>query len=142
MWLLASALFLIGTGCSFLYYLNVQDDVALADALQSFPHDRCWSDATFGKPVSIADHQVYEVTQEMCEASQTNWGGEGMDLGRVADHLFSCDGDRGLSVYVVGGSITCGAGKVPPPPMTPYHGPCTPASVLYLFLSLATCRAP
>ena len=112
---LATALFLIGTGSLMLYYLTVQDDAALAAALQSFPHGRCWSDATFGKPVSAMDHRVYEVTPAMCEASQTIWGGEGMDLGRVADQLFTCDGDRGLSIYVVGGSVTCGASQVTPP---------------------------
>jgi len=71
---------------------------------------RCWSTETFGRAISPVDNQEYIMTPSMCEASQTNWGGENMDIPRVADKLFRCVGTKGLVIYALGSSITCGSG--------------------------------
>lgn len=109
--MIVTALGLIGVGCTLLYYLSLTGDhnIELADSLNE--HSKCWANDVFGQARSLNDNRVYELTEQMCEASQTNWGGDGMNIRRAADQLFSCDGGRGLNVYVVGGSITCGAGQ-------------------------------
>eukprot|EP00588_Corethron_pennatum_P011602 CAMPEP_0194277420 /NCGR_PEP_ID=MMETSP0169-20130528/9757_1 /TAXON_ID=218684 /ORGANISM="Corethron pennatum, Strain L29A3" /LENGTH=500 /DNA_ID=CAMNT_0039021391 /DNA_START=307 /DNA_END=1805 /DNA_ORIENTATION=- len=67
----------------------------------------CWSHKSFGDPL---DHNgsSWELSPSQCAATQTIWGGSGMDIKRASDKLHRCADEKGLKILAVGGSITTG----------------------------------
>jgi hypothetical protein len=60
-----------------------------------------------GNRANISDTE-FRLTPHQCAASNLIWGGAGMDTGRATKALHECAEGNGLTIYVIGGSISAG----------------------------------